>query len=95
MNNPGGFGKLYKNDGSLYIGKFSNGKADGKGILIFQNGSYAQGVFSDNFFKEGEFSEEGFKYVGQFKDNYFDGNGDQTNIKDGYQFQGIYINGIK
>jgi len=41
MNNPGGFGKLYKNDGSLYIGKFSNGKADGKGILIFQNGSYA------------------------------------------------------
>jgi hypothetical protein len=40
MNKPGGYGKLYKNDGSLYVGQFSNGSAEGKGVYIIPNGTY-------------------------------------------------------
>jgi hypothetical protein len=39
MNNPSGCGKFYKSDGSLYIGHFSSGTADGKGLLIYPDGS--------------------------------------------------------
>ena len=53
MNKPGGFGKLYKKDGSVYIGEFSNGKANGKGVLIYPNGSYAHGTFDSNVFSKG------------------------------------------
>ena len=53
MNNPSGFGKLYKKDGTLYIGQFSNAKANGKGVLLYPDGSYANGVFDDNMFSKG------------------------------------------
>ena len=53
MNNPGGFGKLYKKDGSVYIGEFSNGKANGDGVLIYPNGSYARGTYNNNMFTRG------------------------------------------
>jgi hypothetical protein len=31
---------MYKNDRSLYIGHFELGKAKGKGVFIFPDGSY-------------------------------------------------------
>jgi hypothetical protein len=31
---PDGYGKIYKENGSLYIGKFFNGKASGVGRYI-------------------------------------------------------------
>lgn len=55
MNNPGGYGTLYKNDGSVFIGHFNNGKADGEGVLIFPDGSYVNGKFNNNMLKEGEY----------------------------------------
>jgi hypothetical protein len=45
---PSGYGKMYKEDGSLYIGEFSKGKAEGQGVYIFTDGSYYQGKFIDN-----------------------------------------------
>ncbi len=39
---------MYKSDGSLYIGEFQKGKAEGKGAYIFTDGSYYQGNFKDN-----------------------------------------------
>ena len=53
MNNPGGFGKLYKKDGSVYIGEFFNGEANGDGVLIYPNGSYAHGTYNKNMFTRG------------------------------------------
>lgn len=55
MGNPSGYGRLFKNDGSLYIGQFSNGKAEGQGVLVFKTGAYAKGTFVDNMFAKGEY----------------------------------------
>lgn len=53
MKNPHGYGKLYKKDGSLYVGSFLNGKANGKGVLIFADGSFVNGTFENNMFAQG------------------------------------------
>lgn len=39
---------MYKKDGTLFIGQFLNGKAQGKGALIFPNGNYFKGAFKNN-----------------------------------------------
>jgi hypothetical protein len=39
---------MYKNDGSLFIGQFKDGKADGKGAYIFNDGSFYNGDFKNN-----------------------------------------------
>lgn len=39
---------MYKNDGSLYVGEFLKGKAEGKGAYIFADGSHYEGNFKDN-----------------------------------------------
>ena len=75
MNNPGGFGKLYKKDSSLYVGEFSNGKANGDGVLIYPDGSYARGTYNNNMIARGQYASQGFKYVGEFKNNDFHGEG--------------------
>ena len=36
---------MYRCDGSLFIGKFKNGLADGMGYLIFSNGDLYEGFF--------------------------------------------------
>lgn len=45
---PNGFGKMYKSDGSVYLGYFNHGKAEGKGAYIFNNGAYFNGEFRNN-----------------------------------------------
>jgi|LakMenEpi03Aug12_release.lakeMendotaPanAssembly.Ray.scaffolds.fasta_scaffold2813416_1 hypothetical protein len=45
---PNGFGRMYKQNGSLYIGNFNHGKAQGKGAFIFADGSYYYGDFNNN-----------------------------------------------
>jgi hypothetical protein len=45
---PHGFGRMFKPDGSLYLGYFDHGKAQGKGVYIFKDGSYYQGDFNSN-----------------------------------------------
>lgn len=75
MQNPNGYGKLYKKNGSLYVGCFSNGKAEGQGTLIFPDGSYARGSFHNNMLKKGEYSSSDFKYIGDFQNNLFHGLG--------------------
>lgn len=42
---PNGIGKLYRSDGSLFIGRFKKGLADGMGYLIFSNGDLYEGFF--------------------------------------------------
>lgn len=46
---PHGFGKMYKSDGSLYIGHFDKGKAEGQGAFIMPDGVIYQGHFHNNY----------------------------------------------
>jgi len=39
---------MYKSDGSLFIGNFHLGKAEGHGVYIMPNGSYYIGHFTNN-----------------------------------------------
>jgi hypothetical protein len=39
---------MYKSDGSYFVGKFSNGKANGEGAYFFVDGSYYEGEFVNN-----------------------------------------------
>ena len=45
---PHGLGKMYKEDGALFVGRFSHGKAEGEGLYILKDGSYYEGLFKDN-----------------------------------------------
>lgn len=40
---PNGLGRMYKPNGSIYIGYFENGRAQGRGVFIFEDGSYYEG----------------------------------------------------
>lgn len=40
---PNGYGRMYKQNGGLYLGWFDHGKAHGKGAFIFPNGAFFDG----------------------------------------------------
>jgi hypothetical protein len=48
-NFPQGFGKMYKKDGSIFIGQFINGVAEGPGFYAKVDGTYYKGDFSNNY----------------------------------------------
>ena len=88
---------MYKSNGALFIGNFDHGKAQGKGVFIFDNGSYYKGDFYRNKAEseEGTFESEQLTYTGGFRDNKFDGKGIERGKNDSYVFQGTYINGAR
>lgn len=90
---PDGFGRMYKSDGSLYVGSFKKGKAHGLGAFIFANGSFFQGAFEDNqaCCEHGLYQADGFKYNGSFKNNCFWGKGREEGPK--HSFEGEYAEG--
>jgi hypothetical protein len=90
---PDGFGKMYKSDGSLYIGHFSKGKANGLGAYIFPSGAYFKGKFYNNQAScdNGIYEAEEFKYSGGFRDNLFWGKGREEGPK--HSFEGEYAHG--
>lgn len=45
---PEGHGRLYKEDGSLFIGEFLRGKAEGNGVFIMPDGSIFKGKLQNN-----------------------------------------------
>jgi hypothetical protein len=45
---PTGCGKLYKKNGSIYVGYFKEGKAEGNGLCVFVDGSYYEGEMVNN-----------------------------------------------
>lgn len=86
---------MYKGDGSLYIGEFEKGKAQGEGIYLFKNGSYYQGEFKNNEAEcnKGYYYSEDLEYRGGFKDNTFHGHGVEKGRK--HEFDGTYKKGKK
>jgi hypothetical protein len=90
---PDGFGRMYKADGSLYVGSFSKGKANGLGAYAFANGAYFLGQFEDNQARcdHGVYETEGFKYSGGFRENQFWGKGKEEGER--HSFEGDYVKG--
>lgn len=60
---PEGNGKIYKADGSVYLGEWKQGKAHGNGVYIMKDGSYYEGAFQHNMADgQGKFNSKGFNY---------------------------------
>lgn len=50
------------------MGEFLRGKAEGKGVFIFPDGSYYDGEFHNNQAeRQGEYISPNFRYMGGFK----------------------------
>ena len=81
---------MYKADGSLFIGKFENGKANGDGRYILKDGSYYSGLMKNNVAEtqKGIYESKQVKYEGEFSHNTFYGNGEEKG--ENYQFTGFY-----
>ena len=84
---------MYKSDGSVYLGYFNHGKAEGKGAYIFNNGAYFNGEFRNNLAEtqNGYYKANELSYRGGVKNNSFHGHA--TEIGNGYVFKGEYENG--
>ena len=71
-----GLGKLYREDGALYVGQFRDDKAEGEGKLILRTGNVYQGHFYNNEPNgHGRYEGKGVSYEGQFKNGEFNGSG--------------------
>jgi len=42
-------GKMYKENGAVFVGKFVSGKAEGPCFYVMKDGSYFQGIMKQNF----------------------------------------------
>jgi hypothetical protein len=93
-----GFGTLIMKNGSKYVGSFINDFIHGKGYYIDIEGRLYVGEFSNGKANgKGKISIEdnkGYFYEGDFKDNEFDGHG-QERFSDGSVYIGKFTNGYK
>ena len=63
---------MYKEDGSLYVGHFKSGVADGQAIYIMPDGSYYEGMIISNFAEgKGFYQNKDLSYTGEFHKNAF------------------------
>jgi len=86
---------MYKPNGSIYLGSFDHGRAQGKGVFIFEDGSYYHGDFNRNLAesKNGSYESEILHYKGGFSKNTFDGEAEEAGMD--YTFVGTYHNGVR
>lgn len=86
---------MYKPDGSIYIGHFKTGKAEGKGAFVFADGSYYEGDFANNSAASAnsDFVSDSLRYKGGFKNNTFEGDCQEQGPD--YKFKGTYVNGAR
>lgn len=87
-------GKMYKSDGSIYIGHFEHGKAEGEGIFLMPDGLTYKGSFHNNQAQgKGKYEYEGLVYDGHFSNNKFHGKGEEITAE--YEYSGDYSEGNK
>lgn len=86
---------MYKSDGSLFVGKFDHGRAQGDGLYVLPDGSYFEGYVDDNVATcpRGVFHCKEYTYTGGFKNNCFEGEGEE--IAENYIFKGTYLKGVR
>ena len=89
-----GFGKSINKKGSIYIGQFKSGSANGIGKLETFNGNIYEGFWTNN--KLDEFGyvslKNGKSYLGEIKDGFFTGIGIMK-YKNGNVYKGILKEG--
>lgn len=92
---PHGIGKMYKNDGSLFAGRFVQGRAEGPGLYILPDGAYFEGGMVDNKAEceRGRYVNKHLTFEGGFKQNLFNGEGRERS--DRHSFEGTYENGVR
>ena len=86
---------MYKPNGSIYIGYFEHGRASGRGVYIFEDGSYYEGDFYNNSAQteKGKYVSDQLTYTGGFRNNTFDGEAYEEGRD--YKFVGWYMNGSR
>lgn len=86
---------MYKPNGSIYLGYFENGRAQGRGVYIFEDGSYYEGEFNRNYAEttKGVYRSDLLTYNGGFRDNTFDGEAYEEGRD--YKFVGYYSCGVR
>tara|TARA_B100001057_G_scaffold153147_1_gene153279 strand:- start:1231 stop:2679 length:1449 start_codon:yes stop_codon:yes gene_type:complete len=93
-NKREGYGRFIFNDGTIYEGEFSGDKINGKGNMVWENGSLYQGNYLDG--KRHGFGKfkwpNGDIYEGEFKDGNLDGIGKMIQKKVGI-YEGEYVDG--
>ena len=85
---------MYKADGSLFVGNFKDGKANGEGYYFIFDGSFYHGKFENNkaVDSRGELMmEDDTEFVGDFKNNILDGKGVEKG--DNYTYKGHFKRG--
>ena len=94
-NKPNGFGRMYKQNGGVYLGWFDHGRAHGKGAFIFPNGAFYEGQFNENkaHSEHGKYQSDEMTYQGGFRDNKFHGKAYERG--NGYRYEGTYVDGNK
>lgn len=89
-----GIGRMYKANGSLYVGELKNGEANGYGYYFMKDGSYFQGKFVNNKANDHHGKlvlSDDSKYCGEFVDNVLNGAGKEEGQH--YKFDGTYLHG--
>ena len=86
---------MYKENGSVYIGHFEHGKANGKGAYVFPDGSFYQGEFRHNVAEtaNGKYHSDENVYEGGFKENRFTGKGVEQGKN--FRYEGFFENGTR
>lgn len=86
---------MYHKNGSVFIGEFYAGIADGLGHFVKADGSYYNGRLKSNMAEDdnGFYWSPQFEYQGSIKKNIIDGYGKETG--ENHTFSGEYLNGQK
>ena len=88
---------MYYLNGAVFVGQFSNGRANGPAHYVLPDGSYYSGMVKnntaedDNGYYESQSGE--FVYRGGIKNNVFEGVGSEKGKN--HEFKGTYKNGKK
>jgi len=96
MDNQHGTGTFIFNDGSVYSGSFSNGKASGEGTYTDPEGIMIYSGWFKNGMFDGQgryFCSDGWSYEGEFKDGLFDGEG--AYISETETVHGVWEKGVQ
>jgi hypothetical protein len=89
------FGEAQLPDSGKYQGQFKNGLFNGKGKIVWRDGSVYEGEFKNGLFEgKGVFHyKNGELYAGQFKDGLAQGKGEHT-YSNGDRYQGDFSDGL-
>jgi hypothetical protein len=81
--------------GVVYEGGYKDGKRHGQGHYVFATGAKVEGTFQRGVLVHGEYSfPNGDSYVGDFKDDKFDGQGEWTG-SNGDRYKGAWKAGMR